>query len=280
MTTSFPKKALLCSIGSISPSPPSKNGLVTIDQATLALVSFPSWPDYKKFVIRYGDLSVLPTKYFLSRPEIGEEFHVELEKGKVLILKLLAVGPLSEKTGQREVFYEMNGEVRQVTVEDKTASVDKISRPKADPGDSSQVGATMAGVVIELRVHEGDEVKLGDPLLVLTAMKMVSYIHISYVAASRSGSLTLHNRKRQYAPPTMERCRICRSNKATRSTVPTYCAGSPSHKVAWKYDSLVYVVFVLLLQGCFLGFYACQCSLVGDILSKMKENYTKGDENR
>jgi pyruvate carboxylase len=54
---------------------------------------------------------VLPTRYFLSRPEIGEEFHVELEKGKVLILKLLAVGPLSDTTGQREVFYEMNGKI-------------------------------------------------------------------------------------------------------------------------------------------------------------------------
>lgn len=130
--------------------------------------------DYKKFIQKFGDLSVLPTKYFLSAPQIGEEFHVELEKGKVLILKLLAVGPLSENTGQREVFYEMNGEVRQVTVDDKKASVENVSRPKADAGDSSQVGAPMAGVLVELRVHEGSEVKKGDPLAVLSAMKMVS----------------------------------------------------------------------------------------------------------
>ncbi|KAI2640386.1 pyruvate carboxylase [Hypomontagnella submonticulosa] len=130
------------------------------------------YDDYKKFVQKYGDLSVLPTKYFLSAPQIGEEFHVELEKGKVLILKLLAVGPLSENTGQREVFYEMNGEVRQVTVDDKKASVENVSRPKADPSDSSQVGAPMAGVLVELRVHEGSDVKKGDPLAVLSAMKM------------------------------------------------------------------------------------------------------------
>ena len=129
--------------------------------------------DYKKFIQKYGDLSVLPTRYFLSRPEIGEEFHVELEKGKVLILKLLAVGPLSDTTGQREVFYEMNGEVRQVTVDDKKAAVENTSRPKADPGDSSQVGASMSGVVVELRVKEGSEVKKSDPILILSAMKMV-----------------------------------------------------------------------------------------------------------
>ena len=132
------------------------------------------YEDYRKFVQKYGDLSVVPTKYFLARPEIGEEFHVELEKGKVLILKLLAVGPLSEQTGQREVFYEMNGEVRQVSVDDNNAAIENTSRPKADSSDSSQVGAPMSGVVVEVRVHEGGEVKKGDPIAVLSAMKMVS----------------------------------------------------------------------------------------------------------
>ncbi|KAM0802781.1 carbamoyl-phosphate synthase L chain, ATP binding domain-containing protein [Usnea florida] len=128
--------------------------------------------DYRKFTNKYGDLSVLPTRFFLSKPEVGEEFHVELEKGKVLILKLLAVGPLSEQTGQREVFYEMNGEVRQVTIDDKKAGVENLSRPKADSNDSSQVGAPMSGVVVEVRVHDGGEVKKGDPVAVLSAMKM------------------------------------------------------------------------------------------------------------
>ncbi|KZF24743.1 pyruvate carboxylase [Xylona heveae TC161] len=130
------------------------------------------YEDWQKFVAKFGDLTVLPTRYFLSKPEIGEEFNVELEKGKVLILKLLAIGPLSEQTGQREVFYEVNGEVRQVTVDDKTAAVDNATRPKADASDSSQVGAPMSGVVVEVRVQEGVEVKKGDPIAVLSAMKM------------------------------------------------------------------------------------------------------------
>ena len=134
--------------------------------------------DYRKFVAKYGDLSVLPTRFFLSRPEVGEEFSVELEKGKVLILKLLAIGPLSEQKGQREVFYEMNGEVRQVTVDDKKAGVENVSRPKADSNDTSQVGAPMSGVVVEVRVHEGGEVKKGDPIAVLSAMKMVCAISV------------------------------------------------------------------------------------------------------
>lgn len=145
--------------------------------------------DYKKFVQKFGDLSVLPTRFFLARPEIGEEFHVELEKGKVLILKLLAIGPLSEQTGQREVFYEVNGEVRVVSVDDNKASVDNTARPKADMGDSSQVGAPMSGVVVEIRVHDGNEVKKGDPVAVLSAMKMVSYSPSGYYS-SRKAKLT------------------------------------------------------------------------------------------
>ena len=74
-----------------------------------------------------------------------------------------------------DVFFEMNGEMRQVTVDDNKASVENISRPKADASDSSQVGAPMAGVLVELRIKEGSEVKKGDPLAVLSAMKMVSF---------------------------------------------------------------------------------------------------------
>jgi pyruvate carboxylase len=149
-------------------------GCTECDVASYAM--YPKvYEDYRKFTDKFGDLSVLPTKYFLNRPEIGEEFQVELEKGKVLILKLLAIGPLSDQTGQREVFYEMNGEVRQVTVDDNHAAVENKSRPKADSSDSSQVGAPMSGVVVEVRAKDGNDVQKGDPIAVLSAMKMVSF---------------------------------------------------------------------------------------------------------
>lgn len=174
--------------------------------------------DYKAFVEKYGDLSVLPTKYFLSRPEIGEEFHVELEQGKTLILRLLAVGPLSEQTGQREVFFEMNGEVRQVTVDDHLAAVENLSRPKADPNDHSHVGAPMSGVVVELRVKEGTEVKKGDPVAVLSAMKMVGFQkHVFSGMTANKG-----HRKWLSAHRTLERCTRSRLRRETLWTVRTW----------------------------------------------------------
>ena len=59
--------------------------------------------------------SVIPTRYFLGRPDIGEEMHISIEQGKTLIIRLMAVGPVVEGRAQRDVWFEVNGEVRLVT---------------------------------------------------------------------------------------------------------------------------------------------------------------------
>lgn len=125
---------------------------------------------YRKVVEKFGDLSVLPTRYFLKPLDVNEEIVVDIEQGKTLIIKLLAVGEISKQTGTREVFFELNGEMRSVTIDDKTISIETKTRPKASqPND---VGAPMAGVVVEVRVKKDQEVKKGDPVAVLSAMKM------------------------------------------------------------------------------------------------------------
>lgn len=126
--------------------------------------------EFQEFVENYGDLSNLPTRFFLGKPKEGEEVHAYIDRGKLLIVRMLAVGAVSE-TGQREVYFEMNSEPRSIIVEDKHASVDTVRREKAtsDPGS---VGSPLAGVCVEVRVQEGGHVKAGDPIAVMSAMKM------------------------------------------------------------------------------------------------------------
>lgn len=130
------------------------------------------YEDFRKIREQYGDLSVLPTKNFLSPPAVGEEIVVTIEQGKTLIIKPQAIGDLNKDTGIREVYFELNGELRKVSVVDKSQKVETISKPKADAHDPYQVGAPMAGVVVEVKVHKGSLVKKGQPVAVLSAMKM------------------------------------------------------------------------------------------------------------
>lgn len=51
---------------------------------------------------------------------------MELERGKTLHIKALALGDLN-KAGQREVFFELNGQLRSVLVKDTVAM--KVRRP-------------------------------------------------------------------------------------------------------------------------------------------------------
>ncbi|CAN8031447.1 unnamed protein product [Ixodes persulcatus] len=97
---------------------------------------------------------------------------VTIEKGKTLHIKTLAVADDVTPEGEREVFFELNGQLRSVFVKDLNMSEDIVVQPKADKNDRGSVGAPMPGTVIDVKVKEGQEVKKGDALVVLSAMKM------------------------------------------------------------------------------------------------------------
>ncbi|KAL1926277.1 hypothetical protein VTP01DRAFT_5974 [Rhizomucor pusillus] len=146
------------------------------DYDVLSAALYPKvFAEYRDMVAQYGDLSVVPTRYFLAKPELGEEFHVEIEEGKTLIIKLLAVGPMNG-TGKRDVYFELNGEARVVGIVDKNAAVEHISREKANLSNPGDVPAPMSGVVIEVRAKPGAHLKAGDPVCVLSAMKMETVV--------------------------------------------------------------------------------------------------------
>lgn len=127
--------------------------------------------EYLEFKEKYGPVDALETKLFLVGPKVAQEFEVEIETGKTLSIKTLAVGDL-DKDGKREVFFELNGQLRSVFIRDNEATKEMHFHPKALKGVHGSVGAPMPGSVIEVKVKVGDKVEKGQPLLVLSAMKM------------------------------------------------------------------------------------------------------------
>ncbi|XP_065369383.1 pyruvate carboxylase, mitochondrial isoform X2 [Calliphora vicina] len=128
--------------------------------------------EYLHFRESYGPVDKLDTRIFLTGPKVGEEFEVNLEKGKTLSLKTLAMSEDLTPNGEREVFFEMNGQLRSVLIRDNEASKEMHIHPKASKANKNEVGAPMPGTVIDVRVKEGDKVEKGQPLVVLSAMKM------------------------------------------------------------------------------------------------------------
>ena len=119
----------------------------------------------------YSDISVLPTPVFFYGQEMGEELSIEIESGKTLIVRFLTISEPHED-GRRTVFFELNGQPRDVTVLDRSLEGTAVKTVKADAADPKQVGASMPGMVVTVAVKAGDSVAKGQKLLTLEAMKM------------------------------------------------------------------------------------------------------------
>jgi len=91
------------------------------------------------------------------------------------VVKLTAVGHIQEG-GLRTIYFELNGEPRQLTVRDHSVKVDIVENRKADPNDPCQIGVPMPGKICKIFVDVGDTVNEGDTLLATEAMKMETNI--------------------------------------------------------------------------------------------------------
>ncbi|HVT91808.1 MAG TPA: pyruvate carboxylase [Bryobacteraceae bacterium] len=154
------------------------------------LLSYLMYPDvflkFSKARSAYGNLEVLPTPQFFYGLDRGEEVTVELEPGKTLIVKFLTASE-PQPDGTRTIFFELNGQPREVTIRDRALQAAEPARPKADPSEPGQVGAPIPGAISSIAVEVGQRVEKGDRLLVMEAMKMQSTIYapISGIVSER-----------------------------------------------------------------------------------------------
>ena len=90
--------------------------------------------EYRKRNRDYGPVRTLPTPVFFYGMEPGDEISVEIDPGKILEIRLQAVGETNED-GDARVFFELNGQPRTIRVPDRKVKASAPKRPKADPGD-------------------------------------------------------------------------------------------------------------------------------------------------
>ncbi|WP_170340273.1 pyruvate carboxylase [Ruegeria arenilitoris] len=124
----------------------------------------------------YGPVRTLPTRTFFYGMEPGEEISAEIDPGKTLEIRCQAIGETDEN-GEVKVFFELNGQPRVIRVPNRLVQASTAQRPKAEVGNANHVGAPMPGVVSTVAITAGQEVKEGDLLLTIEAMKMETGIH-------------------------------------------------------------------------------------------------------
>ncbi len=165
-----------------------KSGMIVTSREVSSYSLYPQVTlDYLQSLNRYDNLSVLDTPTFFFGLKPGEQVFVEIDPGKTLVIKLISISA-PRADGTRVVFFELNGQPREVEVIDRSQTVDVTARRKADPKNALELGATMSGTVVSLMVQDGEYVTEGQFLLVTEAMKMEMQVqaprtgHIKHVA--------------------------------------------------------------------------------------------------
>ena len=146
------------------------------DQDVISYLMYPQvFEQFAQHQRQYADVAVLPTPVFLYGMEPQEEVAVDIEPGKTLIIKFLTISE-PHADGTRTVFFELNGQPREVTVLDRSLTPAETVRPKVDPANAKQIGSNMPGMVVTVAVQPGDKIAKGQKLMTLEAMKMETTI--------------------------------------------------------------------------------------------------------
>jgi pyruvate carboxylase len=125
---------------------------------------------------QYADTSILPTPAYLYGLQPGEEIGIDIEQGKRLLIKFLTLGD-PHPDGNRTVFFDLNGQPRNITVADAKLESTVAKKVKADPNDPNQISAPMPGLVVVVAVNPGSTVKAGQKLVTMEAMKMETTLY-------------------------------------------------------------------------------------------------------
>ncbi|WP_330182382.1 pyruvate carboxylase [Nocardia sp. NBC_01503] len=159
------------------------NGTSAERRATLNNLLFPGpTSEFLAHREKFGDTTGLSANQFFYGLRHDEEHRVQLDKGVTLLIGLEAISEPDER-GMRTVMCILNGQLRPITVRDRSIASEVPTAEKADKTNGGHIAAPFAGVVT-LAVSEGDSVSAGDTIGTIEAMKMEAAI-----TAPRSGTV-------------------------------------------------------------------------------------------
>ena len=94
-------------------------------------------------------------------------------------MKLVSIGH-AHADGTRNIYFELNGQQRQIVVKDENITSTVVTKVKANLNNPDHIGATMPGTVIKVVVEKGEKVQKGDHLIITEAMKMETTVQAPY----------------------------------------------------------------------------------------------------
>ena len=133
---------------------------------------------FDKFILdrrEKGDFRNMGSDIFFHGLNIGETAEIKLKAGQSLIVSFEEIKEPDE-AGNRDLTYTINGNRRVVTIKDNQALTKSVisgsSIQYANTEDPNEIGANIPGNIIKILVAKGDEVKEGQPIAIIEAMKM------------------------------------------------------------------------------------------------------------
>ncbi|WP_310555288.1 pyruvate carboxylase [Flavobacterium sp.] len=140
----------------------------------LSYIMFPKvFEDFYNFRKVFGSVEKLPTPSFYYPLKSNEEIIINLDLGKNIIVKFRYMGEPNDE-GVREVFFQINGQTRNVLVKDNAIKSLKSINVKAN--GENDIGAPLQGSLLKILVAEGEKIEKDTPLFIIEAMKMETTI--------------------------------------------------------------------------------------------------------
>ena len=133
--------------------------------------------DYINTIKKQGSLRLMGSDVFFHGIKVGETCEVKISEGKELVIKLVEVRE-PEAGGIRDVVFEVNGNRRTVQIKDNDVedSVNTAVTVMADEDNPLEIGANIPGKIIKVLANVGDKIAESDPIAIVEAMKMESKI--------------------------------------------------------------------------------------------------------